>query len=90
VSDTPQPAPSSPLIPLSLVACGQWVRVQDVTADTKSSHRLYDLGIVRGARLRMVQDDGQLLLVAVGDTRIGLARSLAQRVRVHIEEEYAA
>jgi Fe2+ transport system protein FeoA len=64
--------------------------VQDVTADTKSSHRLYDLGIVRGARLRMVQDDGQLLLVAVGDTRIGLARGLAQRVRVHIEEEYAA
>lgn len=81
---------SSPLIPLSLVACGQWVWVRDVTADAKSSHRLHDLGIVRGARLRMVQDDGRLILVAVGDTRVGLARGLAQRVRVQLEEESAA
>jgi Fe2+ transport system protein FeoA len=44
------------------------------------------MGIVRGATLSVVQDDGRSLLVAIGDTRLGLARSLAHRVRVLITE----
>jgi ferrous iron transport protein A len=75
------------LLALSLVAPGQQVRVMDVRADQKTSHRLHDLGIVRGAMLSVVQDDGGSLLVAVGDTRLGLARNLAHRVQVLIAEE---
>jgi ferrous iron transport protein A len=78
------------LLNLSLVAPGQQVRVMDVRADQKTSHRLHDLGIVRGATLSVVQDDGRSLLVAIGDTRLGLARSLAHRVRVLIAEEEQA
>lgn len=78
------------LLSLSLVSPGQRVRVMDVRADQKTSHRLHDLGIVRGATLSVVQDDGGSLLVAVGDTRLGLARSLAHRVRVLITEEEQA
>jgi ferrous iron transport protein A len=78
------------LLNLSLVAPGQQVRVMDVRADQKTSHRLHDLGIVRGAMLSVVQDDGGSLLVAIGDTRLGLARSLAHRVRVLITEEEQA
>jgi Fe2+ transport system protein FeoA len=48
------------------------------------------MGIVRGATLSVVQDDGRSLLVAIGDTRLGLARSLAHRVRVLIAEEEQA
>jgi ferrous iron transport protein A len=75
------------LLSLSLVPPGQQVRVMDVRADQKTSHRLHDLGIVRGATLSVVQDDGRSLLVAVGDTRLGLARNLAHRVQVLIAEE---
>lgn len=78
------------LLTLSLVAPGQQVRVMDVRADQKTSHRLQDLGIVRGATLSVVQDDGRSLLVAIGDTRLGLARGLAHRVRVLITEEEQA
>jgi ferrous iron transport protein A len=73
------------LLNLSLVPPGQQVRVMDVRADQKTSHRLHDMGIVRGAPLTIVQDDGGSLLVAVGDTRLGMARGLAHRVQVRIE-----
>jgi ferrous iron transport protein A len=75
------------MLTLSLVPPGQQVRVLDVRADQKTSHRLHDLGIVRGAILSVVQDDGGSLLVAVGDTRLGLARGLAHRVQVLIAAE---
>ncbi|NJK82206.1 MAG: ferrous iron transport protein A [Chloroflexaceae bacterium] len=78
------------LLTLSLVPPGQRVRVLDVRADQKTSHRLSELGIVRGATLRIVQDDGGTLLVAVGDTRLGLAHGLAHRVQVVITEEEQA
>ncbi|NJL34203.1 MAG: hypothetical protein HC893_10500 [Chloroflexaceae bacterium] len=45
---------------------------------------------MRGATLRIVQDDGGTLLVAVGDTRLGLAHGLAHRVQVVITEEEQA
>ncbi len=75
------------LLTLSLVPLGQRVRVMDIRADQKISHRLHDLGIVRGTILSIVQDDGGSLLVAVGDTRLGLARGLAHRVQVLVAEE---
>jgi ferrous iron transport protein A len=78
------------LLSLSLVPPGQQVRVMDVRADQKTSHRLHDMGIVRGAPLTIVQDDGGSLLVAVGDTRLGLARGLAHRVQVCMEAKEQA
>lgn len=78
------------LLTLSLVSPGQQVRVLEVRGDQKTSHRLHDMGIMRGATLRVVQDDGRSLLVAVGDTRLGLARGLAHRVQVLITEEELA
>jgi ferrous iron transport protein A len=65
------------LLTLSLVAPGQCVRVMDITAGPTTSHRLRELGIVSGARLSVVQDDGNSLLLAVGDTRLAVARGLA-------------
>ncbi len=78
------------LLTLSLVPLGQPVRVMDVRGDPKTSHRLSELGIVKGATLCIVQDDGNSLLVAVGDTRLGLARGLAHRVQVLVVEEETA
>jgi Fe2+ transport system protein FeoA len=75
------------LLTLSLVAPGQRVRVMDVTAGPAASHRLRELGIVPGAGLSVVQDDGNSLVLAVGATRLGVARSLAHRVQVLLEEE---
>ncbi len=75
------------LLTLSLVAPGQCVRVMDITAGPTTSHRLRELGIVSGARLSVVQEDGNSLLLAVGDTRLAVARGLAHRVQVLLEEE---
>lgn len=74
------------LLTLCMVEPGRRVRVVDVAADDRVSHRLSDMGIVRGAVLRVVHDAGGALLVAVGDSRLGLARGLAHRVRVLHEE----
>lgn len=77
------------LLTLSLVPLGQKVRVVEITADQRTSQRLGELGIVRGAQISIVQDDGRSLLVAIGDARLGLSRGLAHRVRVLLEEEQA-
>lgn len=77
----------SHLLTLSLVAPGQRVRVLDIAASHTVSHRLHALGIVPGATISVVQDDGNSLLVAVGDTRLGVTRGLAHRVQVLLEAE---
>jgi ferrous iron transport protein A len=74
-------------MPLSLVGTGQPVQVLEISSNPKVTHRLHDMGIVRGARLTIVQDDGRSLLLAIGDTRLGLGRGVAQQVRVLLEKE---
>jgi Fe2+ transport system protein FeoA len=78
------------VVTLSLVAPGQRVRVLRITAGLAATHRLRDLGIVSGASLNVMQDDGNSLLLAVGATRLAVARGLAHRVQVLLEEEVHA
>ncbi|NJP04132.1 MAG: ferrous iron transport protein A [Chloroflexaceae bacterium] len=72
---------------LSLIPPGQRVRVVNIPDEGRASHRLSHLGIVRGAQITIVQDNGSSLLIAVGATRLALARGLAHTIRVALEEE---
>lgn len=67
---------------LALVAPGQRVRVVDIAAGQRVTHRLTELGIIRGAELEVLQSGWGPLLIAVGDTRLALERGIAHTIRV--------
>lgn len=79
--------PPDRMLALSTVPPGQRVQVVDTLGGQRVRHRLNALGIVRGAALTILQDNGGVLLVTVGNTRLGLARGLAHLVRMLIEQE---
>lgn len=69
---------------LTMVAPGQTVQVVEIGGGRNVVHRLAEMGIVRGAEVRVMQDCGGPLLLAVRDTRLALGRGLAHKIRVQV------
>ncbi len=45
-------------------------------------HRLTEMGLVPGVTLKIVQDQGGPILVAVHNTRLAIGRGMAQKIQV--------
>lgn len=45
-------------------------------------HRLTEMGLVPGATLKIVQDQGGPILVAVHNTRLAIGRGMAAKIKV--------
>ncbi len=60
---------------------GQKVRLQQINAGRKLTHRLTELGLTPGVELTIIQDSGPLLL-AVRDSRVAVGRGMASKMRV--------
>lgn len=69
-------------MPLSMVACGEKVRLSDVRAGGALSTRLSALGLTPGVELTVIQHGNGPMLVGVRDTRLALGRGEAQRIFV--------
>jgi Fe2+ transport system protein FeoA len=51
-------------------------------------HRLPHMGLVAGARVRVIKNSSSgPVIVAVGDTRIGLARGVAMKIIIRIDPD---
>ncbi len=48
-------------------------------------HRLTELGLVPGVTLKIVQDQGGPILVAVHNTRLAIGRGMAQKIHVKLQ-----
>ena len=73
----------SALFPLTLVAEGETVRIAGVAAGKGADRRLRDLGLIAGATVTVVhREDGGPILLAHGETRVGIGFGLAHRVMV--------
>ncbi|KAB8144521.1 ferrous iron transport protein A [Chloroflexia bacterium SDU3-3] len=73
---------ASSQLPLALAAPGQRLRLVALRCAEGPAHRLSELGLNPGATVEIVQDTGHNLLLAVGDTRLALRRSMAHMVMV--------
>jgi ferrous iron transport protein A len=76
------------MTPLSQAPRKQHLRLVEIRGGRKLTHRLVEMGLTPGVSLRILQDSGGPLLVAVRDSRIAIGRGMAQRIFV-IQEENA-
>lgn len=78
---TPVP-PRSTAFPLSMASVGAPVRLVEVRASRKLTHRLAEMGITTGVILTVIQDAGGPLLVAVRGSRVAIGRGIAHHLQV--------
>jgi Fe2+ transport system protein FeoA len=70
------------ILPLSMIAQGQRIRLVEITAGRRLRRRLTELGLTPGVEIEIVQDQGGPLLLAVRDTRLALGRGMAHKIIV--------
>jgi Fe2+ transport system protein FeoA len=76
--------PTEPNIPLTHAPVGQRIRLVEIRGGREITHRLVEMGLTPGVEIKILQDSGGPLLLAVRDSRIALGRGMAYRVRVAI------
>lgn len=69
-------------LPLALVAPGTEVRVLEVAGGIGMRARLAGMGVVAGAMLKVLANDGGPLLLSCGEARLALGRGMAHRILV--------
>jgi len=65
-----------------MVSPGERVKLVEIIAGRRMRRRLTELGLTPGIELRVVQDEGGPLLLAVYDSRLALGRGMAHKVLV--------
>ncbi|MEO6906266.1 MAG: FeoA family protein [Abditibacteriaceae bacterium] len=64
---------------LCCAKCGQCACITELLADHSEAERLRDMGIHEGVMVTVLQD-GDPLLVRIGECRIGLGRVAAEKI----------
>ncbi|MCA9865891.1 MAG: ferrous iron transport protein A [Anaerolineales bacterium] len=74
------------LLPLAECPQGRDACLRCLQVDRCVIHRLLELGLTPGTRVRVVQDAGGPMLLAVRGSRVALGRDLAERMWVELPE----
>ena len=74
--------PSKAAKPLSRARANEELTLVEINAGRKLTHRLAELGLTPGVKLRVVQVNGGPLLVSVRGSRIALGRGMADKLLV--------
>jgi Fe2+ transport system protein FeoA len=61
--------------------------LKNIQGGKQFNRRLVELGLTPGVRLRVLQDSGGPLIIAVRDSRIALGRGMAKKIRVSLSKE---
>jgi ferrous iron transport protein A len=73
-------------LPLSMVSVGETVRLVKVVAGKKLVKRLTSMGLTPGVEIRVVQNLGGPLTIAVRDSRVALGFGAAHKILVEKSE----
>ena len=79
--------PLEETFPLSNAQSGQKVRLVNIHGGRQLTHRLVEMGLTPGVSIRVLQNSGGPLLVAISDSRIALGWGMAKKIDVM--QEYA-
>ncbi len=72
------------VLPLSMIAPGQRVKLVAITAGRRLRHRLTELGLTPGVELEVMQAQGGPLLVSVYNSRLALGQGMAHAILVEL------
>ena len=70
----------NPPISLCDAPIGKPVKLTSIRGGTKFHRRLVELGLTPGVRLKVMQDSGGPLIIAVRDSRIALGPRYGQKI----------
>lgn len=73
---------SDSAICLSQAGVNQPLRLLRINAGRKLTHRLTELGVTPGVELRIVQEAGGTLILAVRGSRVAVGRGMAEKMEV--------
>jgi len=70
------------VIPLAMVAVGEWATVQQIRGGRRMRRRLADLGLAPGVAVRLVQAgvSGPIIVAFKNDARVAIGRGMACRI----------
>ncbi|WP_246599313.1 FeoA family protein [Clostridium lacusfryxellense] len=69
-------------MPLNFVGIGKFAKINSVQGGENMCKKIMEMGISTGAVIKMMKNDSGALIVKVGETRLVLGRSMAQKVMV--------
>ena len=61
--------------------------LKNIQGGKQFNRRLVELGLTPVVQLRVLQDSGGPLIIAVRDSRIALGRGMAKKIRVSLSKE---
>ncbi len=74
--------PSKSIKPLSKARANEELELVEINVGRRLTHRLTELGLTPGVKLRVVQVNGGPLLVSVRGSRIAIGRGMAEKLLV--------
>lgn len=69
-------------IPLNIIDTGKQASVNAVCGSETMCKKLMEMGVNRGAIIEMVRNDSGSIIIKLGESRLVLARGMAQKVLV--------
>ena len=80
--------PASDVV-LTQAVVGQPLILVKIDGGKDVTRRLIELGLTPGVKLRLIQDSGGPVILAVRDSRIALGRGMANKIIVSPEETFS-
>lgn len=72
-----------PVLPLGFLQPGRDAVIKGVGGGRNLCQRMADLGLVRGARVRVIRNDSVgPLIISVGEARLAIGRGMAVKIAV--------
>lgn len=70
------------MVPLNFATTGEVVEIRDIKGNEVFLKRLMEMGINRGACIKVIKNSDGPLIIGLGEGRIILGRGMAQKVMV--------
>ncbi len=83
-SDTTSTPTINQTLPLADAPRNTPLKLISIEGGRQLRHRLTEMGLVPGVTLKIVQDQGGPILVAVHNTRLAIGRGMAQKIQVKL------
>lgn len=82
--------PDLKALPLAMAPLGAAMEVRRLSGDADFAARMLAMGIGPGRGVRLLQREGSHVVLAIGESRFGISRGVAQKIMVVQRPEGAA
>jgi Fe2+ transport system protein FeoA len=74
--------PDLKALPLALAPLGVALEIRQLSGGAEFAQRMVAMGLGPGRIIRLIQSEGSHVVLAIGETRLGIGRGVAQKILV--------